>query len=55
MPFWGPKHSKFKAPIEHGEVVHGAIAAFKVEDEGRQGAAVAGVAVAQHAPGGPVA
>ena len=23
MPFWGPKHSKFKAPIEHGEVVQG--------------------------------
>jgi PQQ-like domain len=31
MPFWGPKHSKFKAPIEHGEVIQGAIAAFKVE------------------------
>jgi outer membrane protein assembly factor BamB len=31
MPFWGPKHSQFKAPIEHGEVVQGAIAAFKVE------------------------
>lgn len=33
MPFWGPKHSQFKAPIEHGEVVHGAIAAFKVEEK----------------------
>jgi len=33
MPFWGPKHSKFTAPIEHGEVVRGAIAAFKVEDK----------------------
>ena len=33
MPFWGPKHSKFKAPIEHGEVVQGAIAAFKVEEK----------------------
>jgi outer membrane protein assembly factor BamB len=33
MPFWGPKHSQFKASIEHGEVVHGAIAAFKVEDK----------------------
>jgi outer membrane protein assembly factor BamB len=32
MPFWGPKHSQFRAPIEHGEVVLGAIAAFKVED-----------------------
>ena len=37
-PFWGPKHSEFKAPIEHGEVKKGAIAAFKMEDEGRQGA-----------------
>jgi outer membrane protein assembly factor BamB len=34
-PFWGPKHPKFKAPIEHGPVVYGAVAAFKVED--RQG------------------
>jgi len=32
-PFWGPKHSKFKAPIEHGVVKKGAIAAFKVEDK----------------------
>ena len=32
MPFWGPKHAQFKAPIEHGEVVHGAIAAFKMEE-----------------------
>jgi len=31
MPFWGPKHSKFKAPIEHGEVVQGAVAAFKLQ------------------------
>jgi hypothetical protein len=30
-PFWGPKHSKFNAPIEHGEIKKGAIAAFKVE------------------------
>ena len=29
-PFWGPKHSRFKAPIEHGEVKKGAIAAFKM-------------------------
>ena len=29
-PFWGPKHSKFKAPIENGEVKKGAIAAFKM-------------------------
>ena len=48
MPFWGPKHSKFKAPIEHGEVVQGAIAAFKVEEKLREGAAHARLAVAQH-------
>ncbi len=30
-PFWGPKHSKFKAPIEYGDVRKGAIAAFKLE------------------------
>ncbi|MCS7024881.1 MAG: PQQ-binding-like beta-propeller repeat protein [Bryobacteraceae bacterium] len=29
-PFWGPKHSKFRAPIEHGEVKKGAIVAFKM-------------------------
>ncbi len=33
-PIWGPKHSKFKAPIEHGEVKYGAIVAFKVEEKG---------------------
>ncbi|MFN0119796.1 MAG: PQQ-binding-like beta-propeller repeat protein [Blastocatellia bacterium] len=32
-PFWGPKHSKFKAPIEHGPVKMGAVVAFKVEDK----------------------
>ena len=32
-PFWGPKHSAFKAPVEHGEVQHGAIAAFKVDEK----------------------
>jgi outer membrane protein assembly factor BamB len=32
-PFWGPKHSKFKAPIEHGPIKYGAIAAFKVEEK----------------------
>lgn len=31
-PFWGPKHSKYKAPIENGLVKKGAIAAFKVVD-----------------------
>jgi outer membrane protein assembly factor BamB len=30
-PFWGPKHSKFKAPVEHGVVRKGAIVAFKME------------------------
>jgi len=30
-PFWGPKHSRFKAPIENGVVKKGAIAAFKME------------------------
>jgi outer membrane protein assembly factor BamB len=33
-PFWGPKHPKFSAPIEHGVVKKGAIAAFKMEGEG---------------------
>ena len=32
-PFWGPKHSKFHAPVEYGEVKNGAIAAFKVEEK----------------------
>ena len=31
VPFWGPKHPQFKAPIEHGEVFNGAVAAFKME------------------------
>jgi len=33
MPFWGPKHPQFTAPIEHGQVVKGAIAAFKVQEK----------------------
>ena len=33
-PFWGPKHPTFKAPIEHGVVKKGAIAAFKMESAG---------------------
>jgi len=33
-PFWGPKHSKYKFPVEYGPVKMGAIAAFKVEDRG---------------------
>jgi len=32
-PFWGPKHSQFKAPVEYGDVKKGAIAAFKVESK----------------------
>lgn len=32
-PFWGPKHSAFKAPIEYGEIKYGAIAAFKLEQK----------------------
>ena len=32
-PFWGPKHPQFKAPVEHGTVVYGAVAAFKVGDK----------------------
>jgi outer membrane protein assembly factor BamB len=33
-PIWGPKHSKFKAPIENGPVKDGAILAFKMEEKG---------------------
>ena len=32
MPFWGPKHPTFKAPIEHGQVTHGAVAAFRLHE-----------------------
>ena len=32
-PFWGPKHPKFKAPLENGPIKMGAIAAFKVEEK----------------------
>ncbi len=31
LPFWGPKHPAFSAPIEHGEVVYGAVAAFTLQ------------------------
>jgi outer membrane protein assembly factor BamB len=37
VPFWGPKHPKFKAPIEHGEVFNGAVAAFKMERDAATG------------------
>ena len=33
FPFWGPKHSGFTAPREHGQVVRGAIAAFRLEEQ----------------------
>ena len=33
VPFWGPKHSQFSAPIEYGEVSRGAVAAFKMEEK----------------------
>ena len=33
-PFWGPKHPKFKVPIENGPVKMGAVLAFKVEENG---------------------
>ncbi len=32
-PFWGPKHSQFHAPIEHGDVVNGGIAAFTLQEQ----------------------
>ena len=32
-PFWGPKHSKFKAPIENGVTKKGGVVAFKVTDD----------------------
>jgi len=31
-PFWGPKHPNFEAPIEHGAVYYGAVAAFRVQE-----------------------
>jgi outer membrane protein assembly factor BamB len=33
VPFWGPKHSQFSAPIEYGEVTRGAVAAFRMEEK----------------------
>ena len=47
-PFWGPKHSKFKAPIEYGPVKYGAIAAFKVEEKSGQVDTGAGLDLARH-------
>jgi outer membrane protein assembly factor BamB len=40
-PFWGPKHPMFSAPIEHGEVKKGAIAAFKMESASNGGVTLA--------------
>jgi outer membrane protein assembly factor BamB len=39
--FWGPKHSKFKAPIENGEIRKGAIAAFTMQSTAAGGAQLA--------------
>ncbi len=33
-PFWGPKHRQFKAELEHGQVVYGGVAAFRLQDKG---------------------
>ena len=33
VPFWGPVHSRFRAPIEYGDVFRGAVASFKMEDK----------------------
>jgi outer membrane protein assembly factor BamB len=32
-PFWGPVHPDFKPPVSYGPVEHGAVVAFKVEDQ----------------------
>ena len=34
FPFWGPKHSTFSVPREHGQVVRGAVAAFRLQEQG---------------------
>ena len=33
VPFWGPVHPQFKAPLSYGPVTTGAIVAFKVEEK----------------------
>jgi outer membrane protein assembly factor BamB len=33
VPFWGPKHSQFSAPIEYGDVFRGGVAAFRMDDK----------------------
>jgi outer membrane protein assembly factor BamB len=32
-PIWGPSHPDFKVPVSYGPVVHGAIVAWKVEEQ----------------------
>ena len=32
-PFWGPVHPDFKVPVSYGAVKHGAVVAFKVEEQ----------------------
>jgi outer membrane protein assembly factor BamB len=32
-PFWGPKHRQFKAEADHGIVVYGAVAAFRLQEK----------------------
>jgi outer membrane protein assembly factor BamB len=32
-PFWGPAHPDFKPPVSYGPVKHGAVVAFKVEEQ----------------------
>ena len=51
VPFWGPVSKGFTAPTEHGRPKGGGVAAFKLEQRGRQVAADAGVAVARHGSG----
>jgi outer membrane protein assembly factor BamB len=36
VPFYGPKHTDFHFPTEYGDVVHGAVAAFRVERKAGQ-------------------
>ena len=50
-PFWGPKHSKFKAPIENGNVKKGAIVAFKVESKNGKVQLGAGLDFSRHGSG----
>jgi outer membrane protein assembly factor BamB len=33
-PFWGPVHPDFKVPVSYGPVTHGAVVAFKLEENG---------------------